>query len=386
LSFTLACSTSPCDRQNARADGVGRAVQAQRPVLQEDLPRTGLAQTEQRLGQFGSTRSHQSGQADDLAGLNREGDGRAADVQAQPLDSQQGFVRAGRRRMIPLEEQFQLATDHEPDHRFMADLVALQFTGVLSVAQDSHPVCYLIDLHEPMRDVQHAHAVAFQVADHGEEPIGVALRQAGRRFVHDEDARFQGQGPGDLDELLLPDRQAGNGSARRAIQAEAAGDDLGVGIDARIDQSKRTAPARFAAQEDVPGHVEVLGEVQFLVNENDAAALGVIDAVEMHRLAVQQDRAGIRSFNPGEDLHQGGFAGAVLADDREHLAAPQVDVDVFQGLHAGKGLRYASCFEKERHGGLLGLSHRGHPFAACGLAVFARPQVARGGSAPLELL
>ena len=69
------------------------------------------------------------------------------------------------------------------------------------------------------------------------------------------------------------------------------------------------------------GDVEVLGKVQLLMDQHDAVPFGVLDAGEADRLAVEAELAGVRRVDAGEDLHQRRFAGPVLADDGEHLAA-----------------------------------------------------------------
>jgi hypothetical protein len=40
----------------------------------------------------------------------------------------------------------------------------------------------------------------------------------------------------------------------------------------------------------------------------------------------------------GENLHQGGFAGAVVTDHAEHLAAVQMHTDAVKGFHRAVGL------------------------------------------------
>ena len=55
-------------------------------------------------------------------------------------------------------------------------------------------------------------------------------------------------------------------------------------------------------------------------------------------VAVDLDRARVRRLHAVEDLHQRRLAGAVLADDRVDGAAPDVDVDVVVGDHAGEAL------------------------------------------------
>jgi predicted neutral ceramidase superfamily lipid hydrolase len=49
-----------------------------------------------------------------------------------------------------------------------------------------------------------------------------------------------------------------------------------------------------------------------------------------HRRAVDVNRAGIGTNDPGKDLHQCGFAGAVLADQCDDLAGGQIEVDAVE--------------------------------------------------------
>ena len=51
------------------------------------------------------------------------------------------------------------------------------------------------------------------------------------------------------------------------------------------------------------------------------------------------DLAAIRLMNAAQDLDQGRLAGAVVADDRQHLALEHVDVHVVQGAHVTEALR-----------------------------------------------
>ena len=53
---------------------------------------------------------------------------------------------------------------------------------------------------------------------------------------------------------------------------------------------------------------------------------------------VEQDLAGVRPVEPGQDVHQRALAGAVLAEQRVDLARAQVEVDLVVGDDAGKGL------------------------------------------------
>ena len=78
--------------------------------------------------------------------------------------------------------------------------------------------------------------------------------------------------------------------------------------------------------------------------------------IEPRRPAVQQDLAGVRLLDPGQDLHQRALAGAVLADHGQHFAACQTQVDLGQRLDAGeafadaRGLPAAAASKRVAHG------------------------------------
>ena len=55
-------------------------------------------------------------------------------------------------------------------------------------------------------------------------------------------------------------------------------------------------------------------------------------------LAVQADGAGVGLVEAGDDLDQRRLAGAVLAEQRMHLAGADVEADPVQRAHAGKRL------------------------------------------------
>ena len=83
------------------------------------------------------------------------------------------------------------------------------------------------------------------------------------------------------------------------------------------------------------------------------ASHGLGDAVQMGRLSVDQNLAGVGAVNAGENLHERRFAGAVLADHGQHFAALHVQRHAVERLHAGKMLADIADFQErswERRG------------------------------------
>ena len=99
-----------------------------------------------------------------------------------------------------------------------------------------------------------------------------------------------------------------------------------------VDQLQRPAEDRFAPDHDVGRDVEIVEEVELLVHEGDARRHGAGDGERGVLDAVDADRAFARLDDAAQDLHQGRLAGAVLADQRQHLAALDAQADAIERL------------------------------------------------------
>ena len=115
---------------------------------------------------------------------------------------------------------------------------------------------------------------------------------------------LQAQRAGDLDQLLLADRQPVNDGPRAGGKAQTTRDRLGLGINAAIEDPQRSAARRLASEENVAGDVQALGQVQFLMDERDAGLLRVMHAIEAEWTAVETDLASVGRVDPAQDLHQ----------------------------------------------------------------------------------
>src|SRR5205823_6369752 len=77
---------------------------------------------------------------------------------------------------------------------------------------------------------------------------------------------------------------------------------------------------RVVPDRDVLRRGEAADQPQLLVDHADAAQLGVVWRADRDRLAVDPDLAGLGPIDAGQDVHQAGLAGAVLAQQRVDLA------------------------------------------------------------------
>ena len=253
--------------------------------------------------------------------------------------------RAGAGHGIPTGERH-LSPDHRGNDRALREALDGSGQHALAVAQHRHAIGERDDFIQAVRRVDDRNARLRQLPHDLEQGLAFGARERGRRLVHDQDPRVQRQRLGDFDQLLLADPELGDATLRvdldaKPLQERARGlDDAPVVDEGAEDQ-------RLAAKEDVLGRGQFGNQVEFLVDDRDASALGVLNAREANRRALDPDLAVIVDVHTGEDLHQGRFARAVLTHEGVDLAAPQVEVDVAQRRDAGEGFGDAFGFKDD---------------------------------------
>src|ERR1043166_2243268 len=101
----------------------------------------------------------------------------------------------------------------------------------------------------------------------------------------------------------------------------------------------------MAVGKDVFRHRQVRTQTALLKNDADPRRGRNVWVGELHRLAVEQDRAAVRLMDAGQEVDQRALAGAVFAAERVGLASPQIEVYPIERPHSGKSLGDASQFE-----------------------------------------
>ena len=108
---------------------------------------------------------------------------------------------------------------------------------------------------------------------------------------------------------------------------------LCLGVESRpADLAQR--PQGFAAEEYVLGNRQLGDQIQLLVDDADALILGVARAIEPVSLPLIGESAGIGLIDPGQHLHQGGFAGAIFTQQGHDAARIDVETGLIQRLDA----------------------------------------------------
>src|SRR6185312_340146 len=126
--------------------------------------------------------------------------------------------------------------------------------------------------------------------------------------------------------------------------------------------------ALLPPEEQVAGDVQGGCHGQGLVDRLDALVTGLERGVEPDLLAVEGDLPGIRDDRPREGLDQARLAGAVVADDGQHLTREQVEVGAVDGGDVPVPLDEVAA---------------GHHRLACGRRWAARGLLGRGAHQPL---
>src|SRR5688500_1346855 len=75
-----------------------------------------------------------------------------------------------------------------------------------------------------------------------------------------------------------------------------------------------------------------------LMDHRQSGEHGIARALESNRLTVDPDLPFVRVVEPEQDVHQGRFAGPVLAEQRVNLTATNGELDAVIGDDAGKPL------------------------------------------------
>ncbi len=220
----------------------------------------------------------------------------------------------------------------------------------LAVAEHRELVGDLEQLVHLVRDVDDALALLAQLANDAEQMVDFDIAQRRRRLIHDEHLGVERHGLRDLDHLAACHRQRAHFGLR-------------VDVDRQPGEQRLRAPAQFgvidqaaavpglAPNPDVLGHGHVRHQVQFLMDHRNTAIERIERAVQHDRLALEADLAPVRRMHAGNDLHQRGLAGTVLAHQRMNGAAPHAQPHVVERDHAGKGFADATNFQQAVAGG-----------------------------------
>ena len=318
------------DARNARAHP-GLWARGQRLAAERERATIRRTHAEQQLGQRLLPVAGDPGDRDDLAGAQVEVD--AAQPRAAPgprdRDATQradqvawGFVTSARRALRGRDR----APDHQRRERRLARVLRADGRDQLAAAQHRHAVRDAQHFVELVADEDHAEALRDELLQRAEQADDFGWREHRGRLVEDQHLRAlsgaeRHQSLKNLDPLTLADREARDTRIRVDLQPEAP-----RGIDqlrARRSTPRERLPQRLGAEHHVVKHAEVVGEREMLMHHADAGGKGGARVAGRQHLTESLDAAFVGDIVAEQDRHQRALAGAVLAEQREHLSARQ---------------------------------------------------------------
>ena len=178
---------------------------------------------------------------------------------------------------------------------------------------------------------------ARRLADDLEQMRHLALGQRRRRLIHDQNIGFVGNRLGDLDHLPVGDAQIPHLAFRIEFDVQPLKQLCGHVVHlAVIDEAE--AVLRFAPDPDILRHRHEWHQVELLMDHGDTILQRIERRFQADRQAFQMNLALIWNIYSSKDLHQRGFAGAVLAHQRMHSAALEPELHIVQRQNARKFL------------------------------------------------
>ena len=166
--------------------------------------------------------------------------------------------------------------------------------------------------------------------------VDLVVGQGRGGLVQDQQLRVGIQGAADLQKLLFAGFQFADHGGGIDVYAQVFKELPGAGHLLLIPQQAESG--QLAAEKDVVRHRQVVDHVQFLVDKGDAGGLHLVDGGCRVVLAAEGNASLIGGDDAGENVHQGRFSRAILAQQRVDLALLHRQVDVGQGLGAAECL------------------------------------------------
>ena len=164
-----------------------------------------------------------------------------------------------------------------------------------------------------------------------EQPLDLVTGERRGGLVEQDDAAAAQQRLGALHLLLLRDRQMARELAD--IDGETQRRQRLLRLPAKsgpVDPAGEPCTRRQLAHEHGLRHRQLRHQRRLLRHQVDAALVGIVRGRERDRGAIEAQLAGGRAKQPGKDLEQRGFAGAVLAHHRVDAAGPERQADPTQ--------------------------------------------------------
>ena len=189
---------------DAEVHGVLGLFDVNLPALQVHLAGVGLGDAADAFDDLGPARAHQSGKAQDLARMNREGGILEEAGAAEPLDLQHLLADL----YLGFGEQVaDLAANHGFDQVGVGNFIDVVGTDVLGIAEYGHTAGQPVHVFKAVGDENDGDALLPQLIHDAVQFLGFPLGQRRGGLVQYDDLCIGGKRFGNLNNLLLGDGQ-----------------------------------------------------------------------------------------------------------------------------------------------------------------------------------
>ena len=219
-------------------------------------------------------------------------------------------------------DEVDVAAHHHGRQGFRRGILDVHGADVLALAEDRTAVGHLHNFRQLVGDEENALALGGQILHDGHELLDFLRRQHGGGLVENQDFIVPVQHLEDFGPLLhthgdiLNDGVGVHGQAVLLRQGHNLFPGLGL--------LEETALGGLRAEDDVVQNAEAFHQLEVLVHHADAQGVGVVGVMDGDGLAVLADFALLRLVETEENAHQGGFAGAVFAQQCVNLTLFQL--------------------------------------------------------------
>ena len=227
-----------------------------------------------------------------------------------------------------MNSQDDLTPDHHLRDLLLGAVLGRHGPDDLAMLDHRDGVRDLHDLTQLVGDDNDGLALPLQFTEVVEELVHLLRREHGGGLVHDEDVHVAVEHLEDLDALARPDGYVldlGAGVEVELVLLDESGNrpDLLLGVDEAQSLVQDLCP-----QQDVLVHGQARHELEVLVHHAQAMLDRIGGRAEAHLLAPDEDPPASGLQHAVEHVHEGGLAGAILADDALYLALPDDKVYV----------------------------------------------------------
>ncbi len=183
------------------ANCVHRRFDPNQLTVEIDLSRLSFACPEQSFYELRSAGANESGKTDNLPLTNSEADIGEFSARRQSFDAKRLLTIFSRLFLGKLFADF--TANHVAHKVFGRDLVNRSGHNVPAIAQDSHAIGDLVNLFQPMRNVDYADAALLELQDRLKESLRFMFGERRGWLIHDDELGAERERPRDFNQLLL---------------------------------------------------------------------------------------------------------------------------------------------------------------------------------------